>query len=411
MNSDTMRKLLFFAALCTPVLAESQGFQVNLQGQRQQAMGSAATGYAQDAATLFYNPGGAGFVENSEIILSATPTFARGKFVDANTDATAETTSPTSYPFAAYGLFGFKKAEKLNVGLAVYTPFGSTVEWEDGWTGRFALTRLQLQSIFVQPTVSYKITDKIGIGAGFVYSNGKVNLQKDIPVMDNSGNYSHAELSGAASGFGFNAGVYFQPTEKWSLGLSYRSQVNMKVDDGEAKFTVPQAIEANFPDGKFTSSLPLPQVASFGLGYRLNEKLHLAADVNFVGWKAYDTLAFDYAQNTASLTDTRSARNYRNTFALRLGTRYAVTEDLTVRLGVSYGMTPVQDGYVTPETPDADRVSYAAGIGYRIGEHFHIDASFLFTALEREDTNLETNLSGTFKTNVCAPGISFSYKF
>lgn len=406
-----MKKLLFFTCMLSPVLIHSQGFQVNLQGQKQQAMGSAATAFAQDAATLFYNPGGAVFLQKSEVILGGTPTFARGKFLDANTNATAETTSPTSYPFAAYGVFGFKKAEKLKLGLAIYTPFGSTVEWEDGWTGRFALTRLQLQAIFVQPTVSYKITDKLGLGAGFIYSNGKVNLQKDIPVMDNNGNFGHAELSGAATGFGFNAGIYYKPTDKLSFGLTYRSQVNMKVDDGEAKFTVPAAIASNFPNGKFTSELPLPQVLTVGAGYQVNEKLNLALDVNFVGWKAYDTLAFDYEQNTASLSDTKSARNYRNTYAVRLGGQYKVTDHFVARLGISYGITPVQDGYVTPETPDADRISYAAGVSYLFGEHFSIDASFLFTALKRKDTNLETNLSGTFRTNVCAPGISFSYKF
>ena len=406
-----MKKLLFVAIAFAPIALAAQGFQVNLQGQKQQAMGSAGTAFAQDQAILFYNPGGVSFLEKNGINIGGTPTFARGKFLDANTNATAQTTSPTSYPFAAYGVFGFKKAEKLRLGLAVYTPFGSTVEWEDGWTGRFALTRLQLQAIFVQPTISYKITDKIGIGAGFVYSYGKVNLQKDIPVMDNDGKFGHAELDGKANGFGYNVGIYFKPVEKFTIGLNYRSQVNMAVKDGTATFDVPEALNSNFPDGKFTSSLPLPQVATIGFGYKVTGKLDLALDINYVGWKAYDTLAFDYELNSASLVDTKSARNYKNTFAFRLGGQYKITENFTARLGISYGLTPVQDGYVTPETPDADRISYAAGLGYKIGSHFAIDASFLFTALKRTDTNLETNLSGTFKTNVCAPGISFSYNF
>lgn len=405
-----MKKLLFFLVL-SPLIAKGQGFQVNLQGQKQQAMGSAGTALVQDPAILFYNPGGASFLEKNGVILGATPTFARTKFLDANTSATARTNSPTSFPFAAYGVFGFKKAEKLKLGLAVYTPFGSTVEWEDGWTGRFALTRLQLQAIFVQPTVSYKITDKIGIGAGFVYTNGKVNLQKDLPVMDNNNEYGHAELDGSANGFGYNLGVYYKATEKLSFGLTYRSQVNMKVNDGTATFTVPAALTANFPNGKFTSELPLPQVVTVGAAYKLNTKLDFALDVNYVGWKAYDTLAFDYEKNTASLVDTKSVRSYKNTLAFRLGAQYKITGKLTARMGVSYGATPVKSGYVTPETPDANRVSYAVGLGYKVGDHFSIDASFLFTSLERKDTNLETNLSGTFKTNVCAPGISFSYNF
>ncbi len=402
---------LIYLSLILPSGIFAQGFQVNLQGQQQQGMGGAGTAFMQDASALFFNPGGACFVNNNSIIVGVTPTIARGAFLDANTKQVSRTNSPVSTPFAAYGLFETKDSSKLKLGLAVYTPFGSTVQWEDNWTGRFALTRLELRAIFFQPTVSYRINKKIGIGAGFVYSNGKVNLQKDIPLNDASGGYAHAELSGKANGFGFNAGIYFQPIEKLSIGLTYRSKVNMEVKDGEATFTVPQSVAYNFPNGKFTSKLPLPSVTTLGLAYKVNNKLDIALDINYVGWKAYDTLSFDYENNTEKLLDTKSARMYKNTFAFRGGAQYKINTHFKARLGLAYGITPVQNGYVTPETPDANRVNYTAGISYEVGKHLHIDASFLYTHLKRTDTNMETNLSGTFKTNVCAPGISIGYKF
>jgi long-subunit fatty acid transport protein len=241
--------------------------------------------------------------------------------------------------------------------------------------------------------------------------NHRVNLQKDIPLIDKDGNYGHAELSGKANGYGFNAGVYFQPIEKLSIGLTYRSKVNMEVKDGDATFNVPESVTASFPNGKFTSKLPLPSVLTLGLAYKINQKFNVALDINYVGWKAYDTLAFDYESNTTSLIDTKSARMYKNTFAFRAGAQYKIDSHFAARIGLAYGITPVQNGYVTPETPDANRVNYTAGIGYEFGKHFKIDVSFLFTHLKRKDTNIETNLSGTFKTNVIAPGISIGYKF
>lgn len=405
------QKIAAWIAFSMPLVANAQGYQVNLQGQAQQAMASAGTAYMQDGAALFFNPGGVSFLSANSVNLGVSPTFAKVKFLDKNTNQTAETVSPVSYPFAAYGVFGLKDSSKLKLGLAVYTPFGSTVEWEEGWMGRFALTRLQLQSIFFQPTVSYKITDKIGIGAGFVYAYGKVNLQKDIPVADAFGTTGHAELSGKANGYGVNAGIYVKPVEKLSIGLTYRSQVNMKVKSGDATFTVPGSLSSNFPNGKFTAELPLPQVVTLGIASHLTDKFTLALDINYVGWKAYDTLAFDYETNTTSLADTKSARMYENTFAFRLGGEYKVIEDLAIRAGIAYGISPVQDGYVTPETPDANRVIYTAGVGYTIKKKFGINASFYFSSFEREDTNMETNLSGTFKTNVCIPGISLFYNF
>ena len=389
----------------------SQGFQVNFQGQKQQGMGGAGNALPLDAASVFFNPGSVAFLKENSVNAAFTPTFANTLFEDANTTSIGRTNSPMGTPFSAYAVYRKNENSKFFYGLGIYTPFGSTIQYEDGWTGRFALTKLQLKSIFFQPTISYKLNNKIGLGAGFVYSTGNVNLQKDIPVQDANGTYGHAELNGKASGFGFNVGLFVQATEKLNLGVSYRSQVNMAVAEGTATFTVPSSLATNFPNGTFSSALPLPQVATLGLAYKLNEKWAFALDVNYVGWKAYDTLSFDYAQNTTSLVDTKSARNYKNTFAFRFGTNYAISTNWDARIGLAYGITPVQSGYVTPETPDANRVNYTAGLGYKMGEHFQLDASIFFTHLKRTDTNLETNLSGTFTTNVIAPGLAIIYKF
>lgn len=409
-----MKHLIIFAGFLMtgiPALVKAQGFQVNVQGQVQQGMGGAGTGLVNDAAVLFYNPGGASFYAHNSVNLGVSPTIPNGTFLDKNTNLSYKTTSPVSYPFAAYALYGVKDSSNLKFGLAVYTPFGSTVEWEEGWAGRFALTHLQLQSIFIQPTVSYKITRQLGIGAGFVYSTGKVNLQRDLPVVDANGNYGHVELDGKASGFGFNAGIYYQPINMLSIGLTYRSQVNMTVNDGTANFTVPAALQSNFPNTTFDATLPLPQVITLGIGLKPIPKLSFALDVNYVGWKAYDTLAFDYANNTTSLKDTKSPREYQNSIAVRFGAQYKITDEFSARLGIAYGMTPVKDGYQTPETPDANRINYTAGLGYNLGKGFGVDASFLFTTLEREGKNLETNLDGTYKTNVVIPGLSLHYNF
>lgn len=136
-------KLLLFVFITAPSLQFAQGFQVNLQGQKQQGMGGAGTAFMQDASALFFNPGGSSFVHGNSIIAGVTPTAARGAFLDATSNAVSRTNSPVSTPFAAYGLFEIKDSSKLKIGLAIYTPFGSTVQWEDGWTGRFALTRLE----------------------------------------------------------------------------------------------------------------------------------------------------------------------------------------------------------------------------------------------------------------------------
>lgn len=404
-----MTRLLTILILL-PILTLGQGYQVNLQGQVQQGMGGAGTALMHDASAIFFNPAGAAFVNRSELSLGFTPTFAKGEFTEDLTNATSATTSPVGTPFSVYGLFQLKDSSRLKLGLGIYTPFGSTVEWQNGWMGRFALTRLALRSIFFQPTVSFRITDKIGIGAGMVYSYGSVNLQKDIPIQGQDGVYGSAELSGTAHAFGYNVGLYFEPTKFLNIGLTYRSQVNMAISDGTATFNVPSSVADKFPSGSFSSSLPLPQVLTLGIGVKASDELAFALDVNYVGWNAYDTLGFDYANNTESLEDTKSARRYENSVAFRMGGQYKFTPILTARIGLAYAMTPVQDGYVTPETPDANRINYTAGFAYELNDKLNFDFSLLYTQVKRSDTNLETALSGTFKTRVIAPGFSITYQ-
>ena len=366
-----MYRFLFTYLFCANFLnLSAQGFQVNFQGQKQQGMGFAGTALFQDAASIFYNAGSIAFSNENSANVSVTPIFANVLYVDSATGGAYRTENPVGTPFCAYGLFQHKKNTKFKFGFGIYTPFGSTVQWEDNWIGRFAITRLKLQAIYIQPTISYRLSKKIGIGGGFIYSKGSVNLQKDIPIQDSLGNYSHVELNGKAAGFGFNLGVNFQVNDKFSMGLSYRSKIKMTVKKGEADFSVPSSLASNFPNGNFSGTLPLPDVATIGFAYKVSKKWTLAIDINHVGWKSYDTLAFDYALNTSSLLDTKSPREYKNIFAFRGGAEFGASKNLDLRFGGGFGFTPVQDGYLTPETPDANRIYGTLGISYRFTNRF-----------------------------------------
>ncbi len=405
-----MKKFLLILIISSPLLIKAQGFQVNLQGQKQQGMAGAGTGLMQDAAAVFFNPGGVSFLAGNSASVGVTPTFANGIFLDADNNSVARTNSPVGTPFTAYVVWG-PDSSKFKFGFGVYTPFGSIASWENGWTGRYALTYMKLQSIYYQPTVSYKVCNKLGIGAGLVYGTGDVEFKQAVPTADASGADGQADLKATAANWGYNIGIYYKPCDKLSISLTYRSQVTMKVTNGTATFTVPASVASNFPSGPFTSTLPLPQVATLGIGYTVSDKLSLAFDANFVGWKSLDTLAFYYKNATAALPYTKLPRDYNNAYAFRLGGQYNVNDKLTVRAGVALSISPVPSGYVTPEVPDANKVNLTCGLGYKFSSHFVADASLTFENLTRKDNNKALQLNGTYKTYILAPGISVVYLF
>ncbi|MGZ8559221.1 MAG: OmpP1/FadL family transporter, partial [Chitinophagaceae bacterium] len=148
-----MKKCAILFIIGFPFLLKAQGFQVSLQGQKQQAMAGAGTGLLQDGASLFYNPGAVSFLKESSISLGATPVISHGQYTDGPSSVVSETKSPVSYPFTGYIVLGNKNS-KLKYGFAAYTPFGSTIDWQNDWTGRFVTNHLELFAVYLQPTVS-----------------------------------------------------------------------------------------------------------------------------------------------------------------------------------------------------------------------------------------------------------------
>ena len=87
-------KLLVLMLLALPFTQWAQGFQVNLQGQKQQGMGGAGSALMQDASAVFFNPGGMSFLKENSVCAGATATIANSVFLDADNSSLARTKSP-----------------------------------------------------------------------------------------------------------------------------------------------------------------------------------------------------------------------------------------------------------------------------------------------------------------------------
>ncbi|WP_219224083.1 OmpP1/FadL family transporter [Pedobacter antarcticus] len=404
-----MKKILLSMLLVLPALGFAQSFQVNLQGQKQTAMGGAGTGVAMDEAAVFFNPGAVSFLEKNGIQAGISPLYLKTAFRENGSNITEYNKDKIATPIMGYAVFGNPQG-RIRFGLGIYTPFGGAMHWKEDWTGKYAITSLDLQAIYVQPTISIKITDQIGIGGGLVYSMGKVDLRRAVPLTLNDGRQGDVKLKGDSHDFGWNAGIYIKTISGVSIGITHRSQVTANVKDGDATFNVPDALRSSFPT-KFSAELPLPATTSIGLGFYPSSKTTIAVDANWVHWNKYKELAFIY-NNNDRIENTISPRNYHDAAALRVGIENQATSKLALRAGVGYAFTPVGKGYVTPEVPDANRILLSAGLGYKASERFQIDFSFLYENVKaRNETNIETGLSGEFKTVAYIPGISLSYKW
>ena len=410
--------LLILCLTATSVLAG--GYQLNLLGQRQIAMGHTGVGMPLDVATISLNPGGLATLDHNALMIGANATFISTSYrAPAPSTYLAQTDSPIRTPFSLYAGYDLP-IDNLRAGLGVYTPYGNALRWEEGWKYRFLMREISLTAIFIQPTLSYLINDRIGVGAGFIFAYGAVNVQRDLPVDAQGDLVPMVELDGSTTAMGFNVGIHGRVTDQISFGAAYRSQIDMEVSGGDADFSVPQSLRGIFPaDNRFDASLPLPAVLSFGLGFMAAEDLRLNIDANLTFWSAYESLTFEFEQNPETL-NSDGARNFNDRWIFRIGGEYDATEQLQLRLGGYFDPSPVDEGYITPETPDLDRYGISAGFGYAFTPQTSVNTSLLLVLSNpREQTTQDAMDAGTFgtvpvgefHTRAWIPGISISHRF
>ena len=407
--------LLIGSVLLSSTIAFGAAFQLNLQGLRQLAMGGTGTAVPWDAATIFYNPAGLSSLNGIQAYASVQALTPRTRYVATPTGAPGQVANSKDRVYTPFNVYvGGPIADKsrLALGVGIYTPFGTGIKWDDNWSGRYSIQEIQLQSIFIQPTVSYWVNDIISVGAGMVFATGNLDLRKAIPIQNMSEQDGSAELKGNAFGLGYNLGIHMRATDWLQFGINYRSSINMNIKRGYATFNVPASLSSEFPYTAFNSKINLPRVVSAGWGIKPCKNLTITADADFVGWSSYDSLRFNYETHTNSLTDSRAPRRYKNTVALRLGGAYKINDKFTVMAGAAWDPSPVKDGYLSPDLPDANHIIVSGGLTYKPIKRLTIIGAFEYVFTEkRTGMTIADNFGGQYQTKIINPGLGVSFDF
>ncbi|MFD2891853.1 OmpP1/FadL family transporter [Flavobacterium chuncheonense] len=420
-----MRKLLSLALYALAgTTAFAGGYRVSIQGQKQLAMGHTGVAVVNSAEVAFFNPAGMAYLDKKfNISVGANGLFAKSKFQNSEFNWT-NSTDNFGTPFSVYATY--KLTDWLTAGLAVYSPYGSAVEWDQDWQGAHLVNNIDLQAIFVQPSVSIRVGEHFSIGGGPIYATGSVEFNRNLstnPVLSQSpDNLADVTLDAKGiSAWGYNVGFMFNPTDKMRLGMNYRSEIIMEARDGDATFNdVAPFAQGAFSNTQFDADLPLPAEFTTGLSYQVTDKWMLAFDYNYTLWNAYDALVVDFKNDVPT---SYNARNYKNSSTYRVGTQYEANDKFTFRAGWYFDESPVQDGYFAPETPRNDSMGFTGGLTYQLNSKFGVDFSFLYLHFDEVDNSYDhyvdptagtgetISFGGTYKSVVFSPGIGITYGF
>ena len=414
-----MRKLLSLTLMAlTATTAFAGGYRVSLQGQKQLAMGHTGVAVINSAEVLFFNPSGMAFLgDRFNASIGGNALFARTKFQNRENNW-MNSTENFGTPFSAY--VSYRATDWLSVGLAVYSPYGSAVEWDQDWQGSHLVNNIDLQAIYVQPSVSLKVNDYFSVGGGPIFVTGSVNFNRNVSrsLTDENGNRTDLTIDATGvNAWGWTAGFTLKPVEKLTIGANYRSEIIMEARDGDATFhDVPAYLSGTLTNTTFDADLPLPAELTVGFSYEVNDKLLFAFDYNRAFWDAYKSLVVDFHN---SVPTSVNPRNYQDSNTYRIGAQYIANDKFSFRAGWYFDESPVQDGYFAPETPRNDSMGYTGGLSYQINQRLGVDFSFLFLHFKEVNNSYDyyqedgqnTTFGGTYKSVVFSPGVGLSYNF
>lgn len=429
-------KKIFSLVACSLVSLSmmAEGYQVNLQSAKQAGMGHVGTSMKLGAESMHFNPAGLTSI-NKTVDLSAgvSGVFTNAKY--RNGDYSHKADNEVSTPMYFYA--GFKIYDNLAAGISVTTPYGSGLNWGKDWAGAHLVQDISLKSFNFQPTIAWKPIDKLSIGAGLMVMTGDVAISRALLPLGSLGALNpdwkdvvpvSATLSGKSKlGVGFNVGAQYEINDKFTVGVSYRSRVKMKVNAGTAELTyaseaMKKLLESTgkvppLDKGTFTASMPMPSNLNAGITYKPTEKITLVAELQFVGWAAYDSLNIRFSEEVLGGYDIKAEKNYRNTFIYRIGAQFKTTDRLDLRVGAYYDETPVRSYLYNPETPGMNKLGLTCGFSFRPLENFSIDGAFTYThGFERfgsypDPSAKDKQFSGKYKVSAFTPTIGLSYQF
>lgn len=437
-----------------PALLSAQGFGLNEHNVCSMGRaGVTAASPCPDGSAVFFNPAGVAGLGGWRASAGVTLIEATGSFTDdilrRKTDL-SNPLIPLPNGFVTYGV-----TPKLGVGVGVTAPYGLETKWPtDGFQGRFLGYNTRVQAIYVQPTVAYKLHERLAVGVGVAYIRSEVELHQRVDLSTQSAapgvtfgslgiltgtDFADAALQADGSGVAVNVGATVKISDRLAIGGHWLTRKAIGFD-GEARFgrlltglTLPPNNPLGLPGGtpvdallapQFGAGAPLdttgvpaqteitlPAQGTIGFAYRVRDRWTVMFDYQLVLWSAFERVPIDFGGSSPDQTLTP---NNDDTHGFRFGVEYEHSPKLTLRGGYLYHTAASPVEFVTPLLPESDRNEVTLGVSANLTQKLRADFAYQFVNQNdrrgRVD-NLSLGNTGLYEFAAHLFGFGLAYTF
>ena len=328
--------------------------------------GRAAAGSAaglDDAAGIIYNAASASRIEGNELFLAGGVLIPTLEFdIDYTNPLTGNDNggeAALNAPGLAFAYVHDIDSDKWNIGVSLGGLSGAGLEYNKQWVGRFQATDVELLVMALAPTASYKVTDKLALGASIQVYYSSLDLKLAVP-NPRSPVQGRAELDGTDTGLGFTLGAVYEISDNTRLGLNYQSELDIDFD-GKLKVNVADVrVDSN-------TELTLAQFIRFSLHHDINDQWGVALTLGWDDWSALDNVFVSVPDRDGELN-----KNWDDTYHSAIGLEYQLNDKWQLTTGIAYDTNPVDATDRTADMPVDRQVRYAAGARYTLSDTMQI---------------------------------------
>lgn len=393
------RKTVLSYALVMCGLVHGAGFAI--LEQTAAGLGHALGGISadtKDPAGMYFNPSLPAFHDLDRISLGCHFLHLNGTFANHESSESLgsdEGNSVGGWSTIPNMYWVHPLTQDVSFGLGFSATSGTKIEHSNYWIGRYTAILTDIAVVDVNPVISWKINDEWAVGAGLVVEYADVLQTQGIDLRGaqalgiTDSDTAKLKAMGDAYALGFTLGVSYRPFEGTTFGLGYRSRmrhdVDMKVRVHNGQ-DVQDALGSGIhlaADGN--TKLHLPACINFGVEQEIGEKWVVGLDVAWSEQSVMEDLRMDLnhpIMGSAASQHTRLDMKWRDNWRIGLGAAYKLTDSLTLRGGIAFDETPVQDDYRTTKLPDSNRYWLCFGAGYDFNEHWRLDIGYMHIIFE-----------------------------
>ena len=387
------REGVFLVAVLSAWSAFPSGFGLYEMSAASHALGGAVVGKAVDASANYFNP--ATLSDLTNVTVSAG-------FVTEHPSARMKVDGASGSSEMNPGLFWlphFQLAVPLPAGFTFgfggYVECGLGSAYDRNWPLVNSSQETTVESFTLNPNLSYAITDRWSVGAGFRFFY--FDFEQYSEPMPGAV-FHRLKGDNRLGDWGWQVGTRYRLLDNFAVGAVYKSMINVNVDGkSQTDGAVNRWVDAS-------TDIDMPESITGGFNWDVTDDWHFGSAFTWTKWSSFDTLNFDLGgQNTPIHL------NWVDTYRIAVAPSWDFAEDWTWMASYAYetDCTGDQDSTMLP---CADRHMITTGLRWNCWAGLELALSYGIIIMDARPSQA-TDAAGNLRSYCAYRGLSHAVGF